>query len=41
MGDRIEAAKKLLEDNGFIVIDASKGLVDGLLYGSDMSRVFN
>jgi len=34
MGDRLLAAKMLLEEHGYVVHEPLIGLVDGLLYGA-------
>lgn len=36
LSDRLIAAKKLLEENGFVVHDPMTGLVDGLLFGAQL-----
>jgi hypothetical protein len=41
IGDKIAAAKKLLEENGYIVHDAFNSFFDGVLHGFDESRLIN
>lgn len=41
IGDKIAAAKKLLEENGYIVHDSFNNFFDGVLYGFDESRFIN
>lgn len=36
LGDKLAAAKQLLEENGYVVFDSSIGFVNGILHGAEM-----